>query len=437
MKKIIFLLLLPILSLAQGLGNVDKIIAKVDNYYILQSEVMTLVQRSKENGQVVDKCQAFESLVIQKLMVAKAEIDSVIVEDAIIKNQLDARMQEMSRIYGSEKNIVAQFGKSVETLKSELKSQVREQLTAEKMRSTITEKMNVTPDEVAEFFNGIPTDSLPMIPAEVTLSQLVKLAKITKEQRGDIINKLNGIRQRIVAGESFADLAKEYSEDPGSGAQGGDLGFAKRGQMVGEFEATAMSQDSGAISSVIETEFGFHIIQTLEMRGQEYHARHILLRPDYARFDLTDSKKDLDSLRTVITADSIKFQKAVKLYSDDKNTNEAGGILMDPESGSYSLPLDLSMEPNLYLAVSSLKVNEITPPINYRTPDGKTGMRIVMVKAKKDEHKANLKDDFEKLKVYTLNQKQSKVIDKWFKAAIAEVYIKIDPEYESCNLFQQ
>jgi peptidyl-prolyl cis-trans isomerase SurA len=437
MKKIIFLLLLPILSIAQGLGNVDKIIAKVDNYYILQSEVMTLVQRSKENGQTVDKCQAFESLVIQKLMVAKAEIDSVIVEDDMIKNQLDARMQEMSRIYGSEKNIVAQFGKSVETLKSELKSQVKEQLTAEKMRSTITEKMNVTPDEVADFFNGIPTDSLPMIPAEVTLSQLVKLAKITKEQKADIINKLNGIRQRIVAGESFADLAKEYSEDPGSGAQGGDLGFAKRGQMVGEFEATAMSQDSGAISNIVETDYGFHIIQTLEMRGQEYHARHILLRPDYAKFDLTDSKKALDSLKILIEADSIKFQKAVKLHSDDKATNEAGGIIIDPETGSYSLPLDLSMEPNLYLSINSLKIKELSQPINYRSPDGKTGMRIVMVKDKKEEHRANLKDDFEKLKTYALNQKQAKVIDKWFKSAIAEVYIKIDPEYESCNLFQQ
>jgi peptidyl-prolyl cis-trans isomerase SurA len=297
--------------------------------------------------------------------------------------------------------------------------------------------MNVTPDEVADFFNGIPTDSLPMIPAEVTLSQLVKLAKITKEQKADIINKLNGIRQRIVAGESFADLAKEYSEDPGSGAQGGDLGFAKRGQMVGEFEATAMSQDSGAISNIVETDYGFHIIQTLEMRGQEYHARHILLRPDYAKFDLTDSKKALDSLKILIESDSIKFQKAVKLHSDDKATNEAGGIIIDPETGSYSLPLDLSMEPNLYLSINSLKIKELSQPINYRSPDGKTGMRIVMVKDKKEEHRANLKDDFEKLKTYALNQKQAKVIDKWFKSAIAEVYIKIDPEYESCNLFQQ
>ena len=437
MKKIILLLLLPILSFAQGLGNADKIIAKVDNYYILQSEVMTLVQRSKENGQEVDKCQAFESLVIQKLMVAKAEIDSVIVDDDVIKSQLDARMQEMGRIYGNEKNIVAQFGKSIETLKSELKGQVKEQLTAEKMRNTITEKLNVTPDEVSAFFETIPKDSLPLIPAEVTLSQLVKLAKITKDQKSELINKLNGIRERIIAGESFADLAKEYSEDPGSQAQGGDLGFAKRGQMVGEFEATAMAQDSGAISNVVETDYGYHIIQTLEMRGQEYHARHILIRPDYARFDLADSKRELDSLKTIIEADSIKFQKAVKLYSEDKNTNEAGGIILDQETGSYALPLDLSMEPNLYLSINSLKVNEISKPINYRTPDGKTGMRIVMIKEKKPEHTANLRDDFEKLKSYALNQKQAKTIDKWFKEAIAEVYIKIDPEYEYCNLFQQ
>jgi peptidyl-prolyl cis-trans isomerase SurA len=437
MRKIILVLMFPILAKAQGLGNIDKIIGKVDNYYILKSEVETLVQRSKENGQEVGKCQAFESLVVQKLMVAKAEIDSVIVDDDVINGQLDARMQEMTRIYGSDKNIVEQFGKTLETLKSELRGQVKEQLTAEKMRSTITDKISITPNEVAAFFNNIPTDSLPTIPTEVELAQIVKLAKVTKEQKVELAAKLNGIKERVKKGESFADLAKEYSEDQGSAVQGGDLGFAKRGQMLSEFEAEAMRIDSGQLSNIVETNYGFHLIQTLEKRGQEYHARHILLRPDYSRLDLTGPKKYLDSLKNLIEIDSIKFQKAVKLYSEDEQTKDAGGLIMDPESGSFSIPLDISMEPNLYFAVSNLKLKEISSPMNYRTPDGKTGMRLVMIKTKKPEHKANLKDDYEKLRTYALNQKQAIEIDKWFKNALAEVYIKIDPEYESCNLFNQ
>ena len=434
-KLILALVALPFLSFGQ-ITNVDKIVAKIDNYYILKSEVETIVARGIKEGQEMNKCQALESLAIQKLLVAKAEIDSVIVEDDMVNSQLDARMQEMIRIYGSEKNIVQQFSKSIETLKAEMKSQVREQLTSDKMRTTITEKVNITPLEVKSFLNKIPKDSLPIIPTEVILSQIVRLAPVTKAQKDDLISRLLDIKKRIELGGNFSELAKEYSEDQGSKVQGGDLGWAKRGQMVPEFEATAMSLDSGKISNVVESDFGFHIIQTLEMRGQEYHARHILLRPDYSRLDLTEPKRFLDSLKNQIVIDSIKFDKAVKLHSEDKSTSDAGGIIINPETGGNLNPLDVSMEPNLYFTVDPLKVGDISAPMNYRTPDGKTGMRLVKVIARKEAHKANLKDDYEKLKAFGLNQKQNEIIEKWFSEAIAEVYINIDREYEACKLFE-
>jgi peptidyl-prolyl cis-trans isomerase SurA len=434
-RLLVAMVVIPFFSFGQS-TNIDKIIVKVDNLYILKSEVESIFARSKQEGQEMTKCQALESLAIQKLLVAKAEIDSVIVEEDMINSQLDARMGEMIRAYGNEKNIVQQFSKSIETLKSELKGQVREQLTSDKMRNTITENVNVTPLEVKKFFNKIPTDSLPMIPTEVILSQIVRLAPVTKAMKEELIERLNGFKKRIENGESFADLAKEFSEDQGSKVQGGDLGWAKRGQMVAEFEAMAMTQDSGVVSNVVESEFGFHIIQTLDKRGQEYRARHILLRPDYSRLDLTEPKRFLDSLKHQIDIDSISFEKAIKLYSQDKNTADAGGIITSPETGASWQAVDISMEPNLYFTVEPMKLGTISAPMNFRTFDGKTGLRLVKVKQKKEIHRASMKEDYEKLKTYAMNQKQNDSIEKWFKNALSEVYINIDKEYETCKLFE-
>ncbi|MGL4630636.1 MAG: peptidylprolyl isomerase [Leadbetterella sp.] len=417
--------------------NIDKIVAKVDNYYILKSEVESLKLRAKENGQEMETCQAFESLVIQKLLVAKAEIDSVMVEEDDVKSELDARMAQMSQIYGSEKNIVEQFGKTIETLKSELRGQLKQELTADKMRQTIVKGVSVTPKEVKDFFEEIPKDSLPKIPSEVKLSQIVRLGIVTKNQKDDIIRKLNDLKDQVSKGADFAELAKQFSEDPGSGPKGGDLGWAKRGNMVPEFEAAAMRLDSGKLSDIVESDFGYHLIQTLEMRGQEYHARHILMSPDYSILDMSEPKRFLDSIKTLITADSIKFEKAVKAHSQDKETFEAGGIIMDPESGSNMLSLDVNMEPNLYFAINSLKKGEISSPMNYRNQRGKTGVRIVQIVDMKPEHIASYEYDYEKLKAYALNQKQNLEVNKWFKEAQKEVFIKVDPEFENCKLFNQ
>jgi peptidyl-prolyl cis-trans isomerase SurA len=436
LKKLLLLICLPILAFSQDAPiNIDRIVAKVDNYIILRSEVEQLYLRSVQQQQPVTKCQALESMVVNKLLVAKAEIDSVIVEDKQVDEQLTARMQQMIQLYGNEKNIVEQFGKSLETLKSEVRSQVREQLTAQKMQSKITENLKVTPNEVKKFFNQIPKDSIPEIPTEVEIGHIVRLAKVTKAQKEELSQRLLDYKRRILAGEKFEDLAKEYSEDPGSRQYGGDLSWSKRGAMVPQFEAAAMKLKPNEMSNVVESDFGLHLIQTLEIRGQEFHARHILLRPDYNRLDITEPTHFLDSIRVEIVKDSIKFEKAAKDFSDDKMTQDSGGMLSDPQTGSSRMPLDASMEPTLYFTIDSMKVGTITVPLSYRSEDGKTGVRILYYKAKHAPHKANLKDDFEKLKEYAMMEKRNKEIENWFKKATADVYIKIDPEFEGCQIF--
>lgn len=216
----------PLISFGQT-TNVDKIIAKIDNYYILKSEVEGLKARYEKEGQQLSSCEALKNMAVQKLLVAKAEIDSVIVENDMIKEQLDARMNQMITFYGNEKNIVDQFGKSIETLKNEFRTDLKEQMTAQKMQETIFEKVKVTPLEVKKFFESIPKDSIPEVGTKVQLSQIVRLAPITPELRSELISKLQGIKQRILNGEDFGALAKEYSEDQGSAANGGNLGWTK------------------------------------------------------------------------------------------------------------------------------------------------------------------------------------------------------------------
>lgn len=440
-KTFIHSLLLSLITVvgvyAQGKStSINKVIAKVDNYYILRSELEELILQYKaQNQPAPNPCQALESLVVQKMLLAKAEIDSVIVEDKQVDNQVNARMEVMARRFGSEKNIVEAYGKSIEALKTEVREEIKNSMISEKMQTTITSAIKVTPSEVKRFFNSIPKDSLPYIPAEVEIGHIVRYAQVTKAQKEELRNRLLEFKARIEKGEDFASLASAYSEDIESAKQGGDLGFAQRGSMVPEYEGAALKLKINEISEPIESEYGLHLIQLLETRGAEYHSRHILLRPDYNRMDLSAPKRILDSLQHLIQIDSLKFEIAAKKWSEDKNTADAGGLLKEQQTGNSRLPLDASMDYNLYMMLDTMKVGTISAPLNYRTDDGKTAMRIVYYKSKIDPHTANLKDDFEKLTNIVLANKKTKAVDEWFKKAVTDVFINVEPEYQGCKIF--
>jgi len=430
-----WLLTAPVFGQGQGV-SLNKIIAKVDNYYVLRSDLEEAYQSYVGQNQTPpQKCQLLESLVINKMMLAKAEIDSVVVEEKLVDSELDTRMQYMVGQFGSEKNIVEAYGKSLEMLKSELRQQVKDQKIVQKMQQKITTDVKVTPRDVRRFFESIPKDSLPYMPADVEVGQIVRFAKPTKEQKEALRQRLLDFKKRVQDGEDFAKLAKENSEDVGSAQNGGDLGFAKRGAMVAPFEGAALKLKPNEMSDVVESDFGLHLIQLLETRGAEYHARHILLRPDYNRLDLTGPAQYLDSLRTLIAADSLKFDKAAHDYSEDKTTADAGGLLRDPQSGSSRLAMDGSMEYALFQMLDTMQVGSVSKPLPYRTEDGKSAVRLLYFKSKVAPHTADFKIDFEKLQNIVLTNKKNRAIDDWFRKSVSDVYITVDPEFQGCRIF--
>jgi peptidyl-prolyl cis-trans isomerase SurA len=417
--------------------SIDKIIARVDNYYILKSELEEMYQSYLAQGQKApEKCQLLESLIINKMLLAKAEIDSVTVEDKMVESQLSGRMDYMIQRFGSEKNIIEAYGKSLDALKGELRTQVKEQMVVETMQEKIAGDVKITPNEVRRFFNSIPKDSLPYFPSEVEIGHIVRLATVTREQKDKLRDQLLDLKKRVVAGEEFSELAQIYSEDLGSAKMGGDLGFAKRGAMVAEFEGAALALKPGEMSDVVESQFGFHLIQLVDTRGAEYRSRHILLRPDYNRgTDITAATRHLDSLRTLIQSDSLKFAIAARDNSEDKLTADAGGMLKDPQTGVGRLPLDASMDPALYFAIDTMKVGSLSVPLAYRTEDGRSAMRIIWYKSKSEPHTANLRDDYEKIAQIVLMNKKNNALEDWFKKAQSDVFISVEPEFQSCRIF--
>jgi peptidyl-prolyl cis-trans isomerase SurA len=423
---------------AQGQGTpIDKIVAKVDKHIVLLSELEASYLQHLANGGPTGenvKCEILQGLVVNKVLLAKAEIDSVIVDDKRVDSELDRRMQYYEMQFGSREKIEQAYGKSVEQLKAELRKALREQMTAQQMQDEITKGVKITPNEVKKFFNSIPKDSIPYFPTEVEVGHIVKAASVSKSQKAKTRAKLNEIRERIVTGgEDFEALAKTYSDDPGSGSRGGNLGYSKRGAMVPEFEATAMKLKVGEVSQVIESEFGFHIIQLLDRRGNEYNSRHILIRPSYAEVDLTEAQNYLDSLRTRILRDSITFAKAAKEYSDDKGTSSSGGLFVDPNSNSTKIFAE-NLDPVVYMTIDTMQLGNITPPVAYRTDDGKSAMRIVYYKTKIEPHYANLRDDWQKIYNAALGEKKNKIINEWFIKARNDVSIIVDDEFDNCNL---
>ncbi|WP_266365456.1 peptidylprolyl isomerase [Tellurirhabdus rosea] len=425
-------------AFSQGRGiSINKIVAKIDNYYVLKSDIDRIRQQYVEQNQKAPAdCQILESLVVNKMLLAKAEIDSVTVEEKIVDSQLDARMSYMIQQFGSEKNIVEAYGKSLDALKSDVRQEVKEQMLMQRMQQKITDDIKITPSEVRRFFNAIPRDSLPYIPAEVEVGHIVRVARATKEQKAELRARLQSLKDRVLKGEDFAKLATEFSEDVGSAQRGGDLGYAKRGAMVAEFEGAALKLKPGEMSDIVESEYGLHLIQLIETRGAEYHARHILLRPDYNRLDVSEPTRFLDSLRTLIAADTLKFEKAAKDFSEDKATADAGGIMRDPNSNASLQPMDQSMDYALFMTLDSMKVGTISRPLTFRTEDGKSAMRILYFKRKVDPHTASLKDDYEKIANIVMANKKNKAIDDWFRKAVADVYINIDPEFEACGVLR-
>jgi peptidyl-prolyl cis-trans isomerase SurA len=416
---------------------VDEIVAKIDNYIVLKSEVDRMYQDYLTNGNSPSqgaRCEILALITRNKLMLAKAEIDSVVVLDAEVDVNTQRRMDIiLSQSGRTPEELETLYGKTLEQIRAELRDQIREQMIVQKMEETITADLAVTPAEVKRFFNRFPKDSLPYFSASVEVAQIVKVAKTSAEQKAITRNQLLDIRSRILAGEDFAALARKHSNDPSVLSNNGEMGWVGRGRMVPEYEAVALGRlRPGEVSMPFESPFGMHILQLIERRGNEYNSRHILISPKPSQEDLKKATDFLDSLRTLVVNDSIAFEKAAKEHSDDVATKGNGGFFADADGGTR-LTVD-ELDPVVFFRIDSMQVGDISKPIVYRTDDGKDAVRILYYKSRIAPHQASLRDDYHKIQVAALNEKKNKVLEKWFAKARQDVFINIDRTYDYCGI---
>ena len=414
----------------------DGIIVKVDNRIVLKSDLEMLLAQAVANGAPASeglRCRLLQNIVVQKLLLARADADSVVVDEKQVQGELDRRMAYFIGQIGSEQKLEEYYNKTIRQLKDELRTQVRDQLVAQKMQDQITGKVEVTPRDVRRYFNRIPADSLPYYSTEVEIGQIVKLAAPGAAQKQQALTKLRDLKKRILAGEDFATLARQFSEDPGSASAGGELGFFKKKELTPEYEVAALRLEPGQMSEIVESPFGFHLIQLIERRGDTYNTRHILLKAASSEGDLAETGKFLTNLRRRIVQDSITFAKAAKDNSDDRDTKTNGGLLMDGRTSSSFIALD-KIDPAVFFTIDTMMVGNITPPLPYRTDDGKDALRILWLKAKRPPHQANLKDDYQKLAAATLSDRRAVALDEWFEKNKGSVFIDVDPEYRDCKL---
>jgi len=415
---------------------VDKIVAKIDNYIILKSEIERSYLEYLSRGQFTSgdaKCSIFESLVINKLLVAKAEIDSVVVGDDEVESNLERRFSILlAQIGGTEADIERYYNKTIQEFKDDLRSEIKEQLIVQRMQSTITEDIDITPAEVKKFFKTIPSDSLPFFSKEVEVAQIVKNPTVSKSQKEKVRNELLSIKQTINNEADFEAAARKHSQDPGSATRGGNYGYQRRGAFVPEYEAAVFKMKPGQISEPVETEYGFHLIQLIDRRGNEYNSRHILLTTSPSGNDLELAQEYLDSLRTIIIADSTTFEKAASEFSDDQRTSGSGGFFLNSLGSSY-VPVD-ELDPVIFFTIDTMQTGQITNPVTFRTDDGKESVRMIYFRSFKKAHQANLKQDYQKIQAAALTNKRNIALSKWFSEAQGDVFIEIDDEYSYCKI---
>jgi len=414
---------------------VDEIIVRVDDYIVLRSELESTYLDILSRGERISgntKCAVLKDLITNKLLVAKAEIDSILVEDGQVDHELNSRMALIINQVGSEDEIEKYYNKTIAEFKKELFDDIKEQLIVRKMRQEILADVVVSPEEVKDFYESVPRDSLPYFSTQVKVSQIVKVPEVGKEQKDKTRGELLKIRDKILNGESFEILATLNSQDPGSAQNGGNLGFVGRGTFQPEFEAAVFKLKEGEISMPVETEFGFHLIQLIEKRGNLFNSRHILLQPEFSDSDIQRTKDFLDSLKGLAYSDSVTFEELAREYSDDKFTSSFGGYFTDA-MGSENVLVE-ELDPVIFFTIDTMDVSQISVPFESRTDDGKIAYKLIFFKEKIPPHLGNLEEDYQRFRNFTLNRKQGIELDRWFEKARKEIFINVDPEYNSCNI---
>ena len=441
-------------GVAQERYTADKVVAVVGNSMVLYSDVEKLskrfLQQQKEAGYTPDqdaRSQALEQLILSKVLYNQALIDSIKINEVMIEQRISETLEEETQLHGSLAALERYYGNPVFEIKKELRNQAMEENYAYEMENTVRNKVVVTPGEVEKFFKRLPKDSVPLIPEQYVYAQIIRFPSSREEAKMRAQTKLLELRERILNGEKFETLARIYSED-GSASRGGDLGLITKDMVVERF-ANAMTQlKPGQVSGVVETEYGFHLIQMIEQVGPQYHVRHIVVRPQYFQRDLEAPYNFLDSVRNEIIAGNLTFEEAVAEYSEDRYSQKNGGIasnmeqleayyrgMVDPADASTKFYKEQLNREDLE-ALSELKPGEISKPYASQNMTSDLLCKMVMLKEIIPVHRANLSEDYKQIERLALAQKQEVEMNKWIQEKIRGMYIRIDKDFRDCKFMQ-
>jgi peptidyl-prolyl cis-trans isomerase SurA len=415
---------------------IDQVVGIVGDYTILQSDIENqYLQYLAQGARVPElRCIILKDFLEQKLMLNQAKIDSIEISESSVESQLDSRMQYFINQIGSQEELEEYFNKSILEIKEDFREVLHDQMITQRMQGEITGDVKITPSEVKKYYNETPKDSLPYIDAQVELQQIVVYPPLGEQAVFDVKERLLDLRKRIMEGESFETLAILYSEGP-SASNGGEIGYMSKGELDSEYAKAAFSLKKGGVSKIVESEFGFHIIQLIDRRDDRVNTRHILMKPRIS----IDARKTaigrLDSIVDLIRSDSISFEKAARFYSEDKNTAINKGVLVNPATNSSMFDLK-ELETQDYTITRDLKIGEISDPYESVDENGKTLYKIIKVKSRTNPHRANLEQDYLLIQNMALAIKKQRVIEDWIKEKQSDTYIRIDDSFMDCSFIK-
>ena len=417
--------------------KIDAVGVVVGKNIVLDSDIekFKLELENNSEGKIkISDCEMLEQLMLQKLLAHHAVVDSIVVSDAEVNSQVERNIQFFSQEYGSVEKVVEAYGfNDIEDLKTELFGIEKENSLIQKEQRQITENIDVTPEEIRIYFNGLKEKGeLPEFPAEIQIAQLVLNAEASPEEIERILNKLNQLKKEIEEGSSIKMKAIINSNDPGVTDNGGRYTIDKNSTFIKEFKEVAFSLDVNQVSEPFKSQFGYHIIQLHQIRGETRVASHILLQPEIPQEKLDKTKEKLEKIVADIKSGDITFNEAVKKFSQDTDTRNNGGLIVNPYSGESTFDLT-RMDPALYARVNNLQKNEMSDVFYDETREGKKMYKVMIMKDRTNTHIADMVDDYVKVQNLALQKKKQETIAKWSKEKIGDTYIKISNEYQKCT----
>lgn len=444
MKKIKYIttalgMLAVLLCLADPTGNViDEVAWVVGDEPIYKSEIEELYQEAQYEGTQFSGspyCAIPERIAVEKLYLHQAKIDTIEPPESAVQSAVDSRLNYFINNMGSKERVEQQFRKSLPQIRESLLELMRTQYTIQQVQASLTKNIKATPADVRKYYASLPADSVPNVPMQVEVQIVTLQPAVPQSEIDDIKARLRDYSERITSGESdFSTLAFFYSEDPGSARQGGELGFHSRTDFVPEFSAVAFNlNDPKKVSKIVETEFGYHIIQLIEKRGEQMNLRHILLRPKISRSELDAATVRLDSLRKEIVAGKFSFDDAARYISQDKDTRNNKGIMINAATGSsrfemQDLPAEISKR------IENMQPGEVSPAfVMMDEKHNREMVALVKLTARVPAHKANLSDDYNRLKSMYEASAKEKLLKDWVEKKIKETYVRIEPGWDACE----